>query len=92
MDFVADQSADGRRSRTLTIVDLFTRECLGVELSLSLRAEDVVTTLNHLNYDRGITDSDFVRQRVGDFWWHDGSMGVQQLVRDRFHPSGKAAG
>jgi putative transposase len=54
MDFVADQLADGRRIRTLTIVDLFTRECLGIEVGFSLRAEDVVTALNHLKYDRGL--------------------------------------
>ncbi len=54
MDFVADQLADGRRIRKLTIVDLFTRECLGIEVGFSLRAEGVVTALNHLKYDRGL--------------------------------------
>jgi putative transposase len=54
MDFVADQLADGRRIRTLTIVDLYTRECLGIEVGFSLRAEDVVTAMNHLKYDRGL--------------------------------------
>jgi putative transposase len=54
MDFVADQLADGRRIRTLTIIDLFTRECLGIEVGFSLRAEDVVTALKHLKYDRGL--------------------------------------
>ncbi len=54
MDFVADQLADGRRVRTLTILDLFTRECLGIEVGFSLRAEDVVTALNYLEYDRGL--------------------------------------
>jgi putative transposase len=54
MNFVADQWADGRRIRTLTIVDLFTRECLGIEVGFSLRAEDVLTALNHLKYDRGL--------------------------------------
>jgi putative transposase len=54
MDFVADQLADSRRIGTLTIVDLFTRECLGIEVGFSLRAEDVVTALTHLKYDRGL--------------------------------------
>jgi putative transposase len=31
MDFVADQLADGRKIRTLTIVDLYTRECLDID-------------------------------------------------------------
>ncbi len=52
MDFVADQLADGRQIRTLTIVDLFARECLGIEVGFSLRAEDVVTALSHVRYDR----------------------------------------
>ena len=30
MDFVADELADGRRFRTLTILDVYTRECLDI--------------------------------------------------------------
>lgn len=54
MDFVADRLANGRKIRTLTIVDLYTRECLGIEAGFTLRAEDVVTAMNHLKYDRGL--------------------------------------
>jgi putative transposase len=54
MDFVADQLADGRKIRTLTIVDLFTRECLGIEVGFRLRADHVVTAMNRLMYDRGL--------------------------------------
>jgi putative transposase len=32
MDFVADQLSDGRRIRSLTIVDIFTRESLAIEV------------------------------------------------------------
>jgi putative transposase len=32
MDFVADQLVDGRRFRTLTVIDLFTRECLAIDV------------------------------------------------------------
>ena len=32
LDFVADQLADGRRFRALTVVDVFTRESLAIEL------------------------------------------------------------
>jgi transposase InsO family protein len=32
MDFVADQLADGRRFRSLTVVDIYTRECLAIEV------------------------------------------------------------
>ena len=31
MDFVTDQLADGRRFRALTVLDLFTRECLAID-------------------------------------------------------------
>jgi len=54
MDFVADQLADGRKIRTLTIIDLFTRECLGIEVGFSLRAEHVVAAMHWLKYDRGL--------------------------------------
>ena len=32
MDFVADGLASGRRLRTLNVVDVFTRECLAIEV------------------------------------------------------------
>jgi putative transposase len=37
MDFVADQLVDGRRFRALTVVDVFTKECLAIELGQSLK-------------------------------------------------------
>ncbi|CAG9247705.1 hypothetical protein BDI4_210026 [Burkholderia diffusa] len=45
MDFVADALFDGRRLRTLTIVDNYTRECLAIEADGSLRGEHVVAAL-----------------------------------------------
>lgn len=54
MDFVADQLSDGRKIRTLTIIDLFTRECLGIEVGFSLKATDVVAAMNRLEDSRGI--------------------------------------
>ena len=56
MDFVSDQLADGRRFRALTVVDLFTRECLAIEGGRSLRAEHVVQTLNRLKFERGLPE------------------------------------
>ena len=53
MDFVHDQLADGRKLRTLTVIDLYTRECLAIEVGYTLRAEHVVTTMRHLSYERG---------------------------------------
>jgi putative transposase len=54
MGFVADQLADGRRFRTLTVVDLYTRECLAIEVGKNLRAENVVQVMNQLKYSRGL--------------------------------------
>ena len=36
MDFVADELTDGRRFRTLTVLDLFTRECLDIAVGRGL--------------------------------------------------------
>lgn len=46
MDFVADQLQDGTRFRYLTIVDVFTREAVAIEVGQSLKGDDVVRTLN----------------------------------------------
>jgi len=52
MDFVADALFDGRRLRTLTIVDNYTRECLAIEVNGSLKGEDVVAALTRLSLHR----------------------------------------
>ena len=36
IDFVADQLADGRRFRALTVIDLFTRKCLAIDVGHGL--------------------------------------------------------
>jgi len=51
LDFVADQLQDGRRFRSLTIVDVFTRESVAIEVGQSFRGEDVVRTLNRLKHE-----------------------------------------
>lgn len=48
VDFVADQFANGTRLRALTVVDVFSREALAIEVGQRLRAEDVVAVLNRL--------------------------------------------
>jgi putative transposase len=48
IDFVADQVQDGRRLRSLTVVDVFTRESVAIEVGQSLRGEDVVRTMTRL--------------------------------------------
>ncbi len=53
MDFVSDQLCDGRRFRSLTVVDIYTRESMAIEAGQSLRGEDVVRVLNRLKQERG---------------------------------------
>jgi putative transposase len=38
----------------LTAVDLFTRECLAIEVGFSLRAEHVVTAMRQISHERGL--------------------------------------
>lgn len=53
MDFVADQLANGMKFRTLTIVDVFSKEALAIEVGQRLRSEHVVAALNRLAVQRG---------------------------------------
>jgi putative transposase len=50
---MADQLIDGRRFRVLTIVDVFTRKSLAVEVGPSLKGTHVVEVLNHIRSRRG---------------------------------------
>jgi putative transposase len=53
LDFVADQLADGRRFRILTVVDDFTRECLAAVADTSLPGLRVVQELERIIAERG---------------------------------------
>jgi putative transposase len=53
MDFMADRLEDGRRIRLLTVEDVFTRECLAVEVDVSLTSARVVGVLEQLVGARG---------------------------------------
>ena len=48
MDLVADQRADGSRFRSLTVVDIYTREGLAIESEQRRKGEDVVRVLNRI--------------------------------------------
>jgi putative transposase len=54
MDFVTDQLADGRRFRALTVLDLFTRDWLAIDIGQGLGGRDVVVSLERLRFDRGV--------------------------------------
>ena len=53
MDFVADQTSQGNRFRMLTIIDVFTRECLAIEVGQKLNGEDVARTLARIVRRKG---------------------------------------
>jgi putative transposase len=57
MDFVHDYLADGRRLRTLNVVDAFTRECLAIEVDTSLPSARVVRVLDKLVWEYGLPES-----------------------------------
>ncbi len=54
MDFVADELAGGQKFRTLTVLDLFTRQGLDIAVGRGLTGQDVVATLERLRFDRGV--------------------------------------
>ena len=87
MDFAADSLFDGKRFRVLTVVDNFSRECVGITVGQSLRGDEVVTLLDHLKSIRGIprsirmdNGSEFV-SKVMDKWAYD-----NQVVLDFSRP------
>ena len=53
MDFVSDKLADGRSFRILTIVDQFTRECVGLEADRSMTGSKVAKVLEDARQERG---------------------------------------
>jgi putative transposase len=53
MDFVSDQFSNGHRFRALTVIDVFTRECLALEAGHRLAGEDVVRVLTRIVAQRG---------------------------------------
>lgn len=53
MDFVPGSLFDGRRMLALTLLDIFARESLAIEVGRSLRGEDVVATLSRIAFLRG---------------------------------------
>jgi len=52
MDFVSDSLFNGRRFRALTVVDNFSRECLGIYPGQSLTGRDVVEMMNRIKQVR----------------------------------------
>ena len=55
-DFVEERTHDGRKFRTLNVVDEFTHECLAIRVARKLNATDVVDVLSDLFILRGIPE------------------------------------
>ena len=53
IDFVADQLQDGTRFRALTMLDVYTREGVAIEVGQRLKGDDVVRVLNRMKQQRG---------------------------------------
>lgn len=53
MDFVSDKLANGRGFRILTVVDQFTRECVGLEADRSMTGMKVAQALEQAKQERG---------------------------------------
>ena len=78
MDFMSDQLADGRRLRVLPIIDIYTRECLAIEVDTSLTGERVVRVLDRLQGERRgwpgkivVDNGPEFRGRVMDRWAYE---------------------
>jgi putative transposase len=54
IDFVADQPAEGRRFRSLTVLDIYARACLAIESEQRLKGQDVVMVLDRIKAQRGV--------------------------------------
>ncbi len=60
LDFIHDELSNGKKFRALTVVDIFTREGLAIEVGHRLRGEHVVDVLNRLVRQRGVPKYLFV--------------------------------
>ncbi len=90
LDFVADQLANGICLRALTIVDVFSREALAIEVGQRLRAEDVVSVLNRLVAQRRAPRC-LLADNGSEFSGRPaGYVGVPLQGTDRLQPSGQA--
>lgn len=56
MDFMSDALFNGRRFRTLTMMDLYSRECLNIYAGNSITGDTVVDVLEALRSRRGLPE------------------------------------
>jgi transposase InsO family protein len=82
-DFVADQTADGKTLRFLTVIDEYTRRGLWIECARHLTSVDVVRVLEQLvelhgkpTIVKSDNGSEFVAKKVQD-WIEDREIGIR---------------
>ena len=73
-DFVFDQSLSGKSLKMLTLIDEFTRECLAVEVGISITSERVRKILQRVCADKGSPElmrsdngSEFIGKAVNEW-------------------------
>jgi len=78
-DFVFDQSLSGRSLKMLTLIDEFTRECLAVEVGISIKSERVRRILQRICADKGNPElmrsdngSEFIGKAVNEWLAENG--------------------
>lgn len=87
MDFVHDSLWNGRKLRTLNIVDVFTKEALKIAIDTSISGERVVRELNRISDFRGlpkvisIDNGPEFRSKALDKWAYE-----NQVVLDFIRP------
>ena len=80
LDFIHDELSNGQKFRALTVVDIFTREGLAIEVGHRLKGENVVEVLNKLVRLRGApkylfadNGAEFTGQLVALWAYHHGT-------------------
>ena len=78
-DFVFDQSLSGKSLKMLTLIDEFTRECLAVEVGVSITSERVEKILQRVCLDKGFPEmmrsdngSEFIGKAVNEWLAENG--------------------
>ncbi len=83
MDFVSDQAQGGQRFRMLTVVDVYTRECLAIEPGQRIGGDDVVRVLTLVAARRGAPKRIFCdngsefQSRLVDLWSYQHKVTMQ---------------
>jgi len=78
-DFVFDQSLSGRSLKMMTLIDEYTRECLAVEVGVSIKSERVRQILQRVCLEKGFpamirsdNGSEFIAQAVNHWLAENG--------------------